>query len=103
MAEEKDETVAGRRRPSRIQMSALLLSVAFAILALALFAADTIENTARPVRIIIDTNTLYAYSAAEFTVPLTIISAAFIAGFIIIIGDRKKARGMWFSGPEKFR
>jgi hypothetical protein len=39
----------------------------------------------------------------EFTVPLIVILAASPTGLAAMIGEMRKAKGIWFSNPEKFR
>jgi hypothetical protein len=39
----------------------------------------------------------------EFTVPLIVILAASPAGLAAMISEMRKAKGIWFSNPEKFR
>jgi hypothetical protein len=39
----------------------------------------------------------------EFTVPLIVILAASAAGLAAMISETRKAKGIWFSNPEKFR
>lgn len=52
----------------------------------------------------IDTGAPYATgNTADFTLPIVIISIVSVIGFFVIILERKKANGIWFSNSEEYR
>ena len=44
-----------------------------------------------------------SYRQADFGIPAIIIAAAAVVGALLLVGERKKAKGIWFSNSEKLR
>jgi len=75
-------------------------SLAFAALTIATFA--TFSN-ASAMKFSFDPQADYVYSQPSYAVPAVIISLVAILGISVMIGERKKAKGIWFSNPGSLR
>jgi hypothetical protein len=43
------------------------------------------------------------YGQVDFGMPALLIGLAAIAGFLLVINERRKAKGIWFSNNERMR
>jgi len=50
-----------------------------------------------------DTNSGYNSFQPNYSVPAIVVGLVALAGIFITVGERKKAKGMWFSDKEKLR
>ena len=44
-----------------------------------------------------------SYGQADFTLPAVIIAAVSAAGALLILNERRKAKGIWFSNSERLK
>jgi len=54
-------------------------------------------------QVTINPSTGDSYRQADFGIPAIIIAAAAVVGALLLVGERKKAKGIWFSNSEKLR
>jgi hypothetical protein len=67
---------------------------------LALFLAAT---NAYAVQFSFDPSTGNTFKPADFGLPTVLIASASIVGALLIINERRKARGIWFSNSERLK
>jgi len=67
---------------------------------LAIFMGTT---DAYAVQFSFDPSTGGPLKSADFGLPVVLIAAASIAGALLIIHERRKANGIWFSNSERLR
>ena len=78
-------------------MRAYLLAVP---MILSLFLATTNANA---VQFSFDPSTGNSFKPADFGLPAIIIASASLVGALLIINERRKARGIWFSNSERLK
>jgi hypothetical protein len=81
---------------SDVRVRALILAAPIALLFLATANAYAAQFS-------FDPSTGEPYGQIDFRMPAAIIAAVSVAGVFLIINERRKARGIWFSdnGPLK--
>ncbi len=75
-------------------------TVAFGIALLVILVATT---DAYATKLAFDPSSGTVTKQLDYTVPTTLIAIALIAGVIVIILERKKAKGIWFSNSERLK
>jgi hypothetical protein len=71
-----------------------------ALIILALFLATT---NAYAVQFSFDPSTGNSPNSVDLGLPAALISAASLIGALLIVNERRKARGIWFSNSERLK
>jgi hypothetical protein len=79
-----------------MHVRALILSAPIILLLLAATNAYAMQFS-------FDPSTGEPYRQIDFSMPSSIIAIVSVAGAILIISERRKARGIWFSGGERLK
>ncbi|HZC88009.1 MAG TPA: hypothetical protein VE199_00195 [Nitrososphaera sp.] len=71
---------------------------------LGLFMATTSTNgNVHAVKFSFDSSTGESQQPANFGLPAALIGIASLAGVVLIINERKKSKGIWFSNSERLK
>jgi hypothetical protein len=75
----------------------------FILAALPLVAVLLSTSNAYAAQFSFNPSTGESYGQVDFTLPAAIIAAVSAAGVLLIINERKKAKGIWFSNSEPLK
>jgi hypothetical protein len=79
-----------------------ILAALAAILFLMIILATT-ASAVYAVQFSFDPSSGEPYGQVDFGMPALLIGLAAITGFLLVINERRKAKGIWFSNNERMR
>ena len=83
-------------------MRAVALTVS-ATATFVLFLVTSLSSSAYAAQFSFDPSNGNALKHADYTLPAALIAIASLVGGLLIVLERKKARGIWFSNNERMR
>ena len=83
-------------------MRTYILAAPAAILFLMIILATT-ASAVYAVQFSFDPSSGEPYGQVDFGMPALLIGLAAITGFLLVINERRKAKGIWFSNNERMR
>ena len=84
-------------------MRTYILAAPAAILFLMMMLLTTTASAVYAVQFSFDPSSGEPYGKVDFGMPALLIGLAAITGFLLVINERRKAKGIWFSNNERMR
>lgn len=84
-------------------MRTYILAAPAAILFLMMMLLTTTASAVYAVQFSFDPSSGEPYGQVDFSMPALLIGLAAITGFLLVINERRKAKGIWFSNNERMR
>lgn len=84
-------------------MRTYILAAPAAILFLMMLLLTTTASAVYAVQFSFDPSSGEPYGQVDFGMPALLIGLAAITGFLLVINERRKAKGIWFSNNERMR
>ena len=73
------------------------------VLVLFMATISTTNGNVHAVKFSFDSSTGESQQPANFGLPAALIGIASLAGVVLIINERKKSKGIWFSNSERLK
>jgi hypothetical protein len=80
-----------------------ILAAPAAILFLMMMMLTTTASAVYAVQFSFDPSSGEPYGQVDFGMPALLIGLVAITGFLLVINERRKAKGIWFSNNERMR
>jgi hypothetical protein len=80
-----------------------ILAAPAAILFLMMMMLTTTASAVYAVQFSFDPSSGEPYGQVDFGIPALLIGLAAITGFLLMINERRRAKGIWFSNNERMR
>lgn len=84
-------------------MRTYILAAPAAILFLMMMLLTTTASAVYAVQFSFDPSSGEPYGQVDFGMPALLIGLVAITGFLLVINERRKAKGIWFSNNERMR